>query len=171
MDTHATPSPPSAGAMPGLIGSVAADLVQYPGLLGSVAADLATMRLLARAARALFPAIRLSWLIEELAKKLEVELDFRNEIRNSDRFREVLDAAGEAGRVRVPALNRELCTSKVLVMEWIAGCKITDVEALQRQARVCACAVGRGPTVRQGHQRMVVVVVVVVAVAVAGMQG
>ncbi len=30
---------------------------------------------------------------------------------------------------------QELCKPKLLVMEWIAGCKITDVEALQRQVR------------------------------------
>ncbi|KAG2440120.1 hypothetical protein HXX76_004234 [Chlamydomonas incerta] len=107
--------------------------VQYPGLAGSVAADLSVMSFLARAAGALFPAIRLHWLYEELAAKLEVELDFRNEIRNSNRFREVLAAAGESGRVRVPQLHEQLCSSKVLVMEWIAGAKITDVEALTRQ--------------------------------------
>eukprot|EP00198_Chlamydomonas_reinhardtii_P006337 XP_001695673.1 predicted protein [Chlamydomonas reinhardtii] len=56
-----------------------------------------------------------------------------NEIRNSNRFREVLAAAGESGRVRVPQLHEHLCSSKVLVMEWIAGAKITDVEALTRQ--------------------------------------
>ncbi|PNW84595.1 hypothetical protein CHLRE_03g150600v5 [Chlamydomonas reinhardtii] len=107
--------------------------VQYPGLAGSVAADLCVMSALARAAGALFPTIRLHWLYEELAAKLEVELDFRNEIRNSNRFREVLAAAGESGRVRVPQLHEHLCSSKVLVMEWIAGAKITDVEALTRQ--------------------------------------
>ena len=51
--------------------------VQYPGLAGSVAADLCVMSALARAAGALFPTIRLHWLYEELAAKLEVELDFR----------------------------------------------------------------------------------------------
>ncbi len=51
--------------------------VQYPGLANSVSSDLATMRLLCRAAQAVFPRIRLAWLYEELGKKLEVELDFR----------------------------------------------------------------------------------------------
>ena len=53
----------------------------------------------------------------------------------------MLAAAGESGRVRVPQLHEHLCSSKVLVMEWIAGAKITDVEALTRQVgsglRVC----------------------------------
>ncbi|EFJ51760.1 hypothetical protein VOLCADRAFT_103263 [Volvox carteri f. nagariensis] len=107
--------------------------VQYPGLASSVAADLATMKALAAAASALFPDIRLAWLYEELAAKLEVELDFRNEIRNSRRFQSVLRDAGEGGRVVVPELHEGLCSSKVLIMEWIEGAKITDVEALQRQ--------------------------------------
>lgn len=57
----------------------------------------------------------------------------RNEIHNSRRFQVVLAEAGETGRVVVPELHEELCSSKVLVMEWIDGAKITDVEALQRQ--------------------------------------
>ncbi|KAG2491437.1 hypothetical protein HYH03_010223 [Edaphochlamys debaryana] len=107
--------------------------VQYPGLASSVTADLTTMRVLALAAGALFPAIRLTWLYEEMAAKLEVELDFRNEVANSNRFRKVLQDAGEAGRVRVPYLYEDLCGPKVMIMEWIDGCKVTDVEALQRQ--------------------------------------
>ncbi|GLC68771.1 hypothetical protein PLESTF_000735000 [Pleodorina starrii] len=107
--------------------------IQYPGLASSVSADLSTMRALASAACALFPDIRLAWLYEELAAKLEVELDFRNEIRNSRRFQSVLSVAGESGRVVVPELHEGLCSSKVLVMEWVEGAKITDVEALQRQ--------------------------------------
>ncbi|GIL77243.1 hypothetical protein Vretimale_3082 [Volvox reticuliferus] len=107
--------------------------VQYPGLASSVSADLATMRTLAAAASALFPDIKLKWLYEDLADKLKVELDFRSEIHNSRRFQMVLAEAGEWGRVVVPELHEGLCSSKVLVMEWIDGSKITDVEALQRQ--------------------------------------
>ncbi|GFR41974.1 hypothetical protein Agub_g2774, partial [Astrephomene gubernaculifera] len=121
--------------------------IQYPGLAASVSADLAVMRLLAGAAGALFPAIRLGWLQEELRGKLAGEMDFRNEVRNAARFRAVLadcDSAGGGGgggsgggrpgaRVAVPSFHEELCGPKVLVMEWVEGCKITDVEALQRQ--------------------------------------
>ncbi|GLI59471.1 hypothetical protein VaNZ11_001354 [Volvox africanus] len=107
--------------------------VQYPGLASSVSADLATMRALAAAASALFPDIQLKWLYEDLRTKLKVELDFRSEIHNSRRFEKVLKEAGEWGRVVVPVLHEGLCSSKVLVMEWIDGSKITDVEALQRQ--------------------------------------
>jgi predicted unusual protein kinase regulating ubiquinone biosynthesis (AarF/ABC1/UbiB family) len=60
------------------------------------------------------------------------ELDFLAEARSAERV-----AAMLAGRpdVRVPAVHRELSTRRVLVMEFVDGIKITDLDALAR-ARV-----------------------------------
>ncbi len=51
--------------------------VQYPGLASSVASDLTVLRAFNVLAALLFPDYRLAWLVDELAHKLGVELDFR----------------------------------------------------------------------------------------------
>ena len=39
---------------------------------------------------------------------------------------------GRGAPVAVPRVHPELCTSKVLVMEWVAGVKVNDARALRR---------------------------------------
>ena len=56
------------------------------------------------------------------------ELDFRNEMANSERVRIGLEAAGLD--VVVPAMIPTLCTERVLVMEFAEGFKVTDVAKL-----------------------------------------
>ncbi len=51
--------------------------VQYPGLESAVASDLAVLRVFNALAHFLFPDYKLGWLVDQLEKKLAVELDFR----------------------------------------------------------------------------------------------
>ncbi|KAI3436647.1 hypothetical protein D9Q98_006063 [Chlorella vulgaris] len=108
-------------------GTQVAVKVQYPGLQSAVAADLATMLSLSDAAHWLFPATTWRWLFEELQSQLQWELDFRNEAANAARLAECM--AGRAD-VAVPRGFPELSTSRVITMEWVQGCKVTDVECL-----------------------------------------
>ena len=103
--------------------------VQYAGLESAVAADLATMTSLASLAAFVFPASDWRWLFSELSVKLSQELDFRNEASNASRL-----AACFAGRrdVVVPRLYPELCTRKVITMEWVEGIKVSDKSALRK---------------------------------------
>ncbi|KAI7845854.1 hypothetical protein COHA_000588 [Chlorella ohadii] len=111
-------------------GTPVAVKVQYPGLQEAVAADLATMLTLADASNRLFPATSWRWLFEELRRQLKYELDFTNEARNAARLAQCM-----AGRrdVAVPRTYPALCTPHVLTMEWVEGCKVTDVECLEQQ--------------------------------------
>lgn len=56
------------------------------------------------------------------------ELDYRNEARNIERFRNTYRHRTD---FYVPKAYREFSTDKVLIMEFASGCKITDVEQLQ----------------------------------------
>lgn len=56
------------------------------------------------------------------------ELDYRNEARNIERFRHVYRNRTD---FYVPKAYREYSGDKVLVMEFIRGCKITDVDQLR----------------------------------------
>ncbi|KAL4457670.1 hypothetical protein ABPG75_012535 [Micractinium tetrahymenae] len=111
-------------------GTQVAVKVQYPGLRASTEADLATMLILADAGHRLFPATSWRWLFEELQKQLQYELDFRNEAANAAQL-----AACMAGRadVAAPATFPALCTPRVLCMEWVEGCKLTDLDCLIQQ--------------------------------------
>ena len=48
------------------------------------------------------------------------------EVRNAERFRALY---GDQERLKVPLMFR--ATKKVIVMEWIDGVKLTDVEAIR----------------------------------------
>ncbi len=56
------------------------------------------------------------------------ELDYRTEARNIDRFRTTYRHRTD---FYVPKVYREFSTSKVLIMEFAEGCKITDVAKLE----------------------------------------
>lgn len=56
------------------------------------------------------------------------ELDYQNEARNIDRFRSTYRHRTD---FYVPKAYREFSTNKVLIMEFMKGCKITDIEQLK----------------------------------------
>ncbi|CAL8467426.1 g6964 [Coccomyxa elongata] len=102
--------------------------VQYVGLETAVNADVTTLSLLAGTAARFFPgAFDFGWVLSELRANLAKELDFRLEADNAQHL-----AAAFAGRrgVAVPQPVPELSGERVLTMEWIDGCKLTDMDAL-----------------------------------------
>lgn len=105
--------------------------VQRPGVAEEVAVDLFILRRLARrAARgALGQMVDLEGLIDEFALTLERELDYEEEGRNADRFRQNL--AAEPG-VIVPRIYWQITTPRVLTMEYVTGARIDDLAALDR---------------------------------------
>lgn len=54
--------------------------------------------------------------------QLRFELDFRHEAANAARLAQCLQGRRD---VAVPRLHPQLCTSRVLVMEFVTGCRIT----------------------------------------------
>ena len=66
-------------------------------------------------------------LVEEFGDTLRQELDYTQEGRNADRFRELF---ADEPSLYVPAVYWEFTTPRVLTMERIEGIKISDVGAL-----------------------------------------
>src|SRR5699024_10830634 len=64
-------------------------------------------------------------LYRELIYVMDRELDFEQELNYATYFKERYD--GYEG-IRIPEYYDDLCTNKVLVMEWIAGAKVTDTK-------------------------------------------
>lgn len=65
---------------------------------------------------------------DESARLLYLEIDYLNEARNALRF--AADFSAQADAVRVPRVFLELCTERVLTMEFVPSLKLTDVAAL-----------------------------------------
>lgn len=65
--------------------------------------------------------------VRAFERSMQKELDYRNEARNLDRFRTTYAHRQD---FYIPHPYREFSTDKVLIMEFVEGCKITDVAQL-----------------------------------------
>jgi ubiquinone biosynthesis protein len=113
-----------------LDGTPVAVKVQRPGVAAVVEADLDLLRDQVRFLERRFALARerrAGELVEELAFALLSELDFRQEARNASRLRREL---AEVPFALVPRVHEGLCTSRVLVTDFVEGIKLTDKEAL-----------------------------------------
>ncbi|HYB13153.1 MAG TPA: AarF/UbiB family protein [Myxococcota bacterium] len=106
--------------------------VQYPEIDALVRSDLANLRVLFRAVGLFERDFDLMPLLDELGSYLPRELDFMNEGRNAET---VAGFFVDRPEVVVPKIHWACTTRRVLVMEFMPGIKITDVESL-RAARV-----------------------------------
>jgi len=102
--------------------------VQYPEIASLVRSDLANLRMLFRAVDLLEADFDPMPLVEELGQAVPRELDFENEARNAERIARDFEHRDD---VLVPGIVHELTTRRLLVMEYIDGIKITDVERLR----------------------------------------
>ena len=112
--------------------------VQRPGIEGVVRTDLAALRVVARWVMRYKPIRRranVPSLMEEFARTLWEELDYRAEAANAERFAQIF--AGEAD-VAAPKIYHEHSTGRLLTLENVEGIRINDVAAMR--------AVGIEPT-------------------------
>ncbi|MGE5337974.1 MAG: AarF/UbiB family protein [Gemmatimonadota bacterium] len=110
--------------------------VQRPNAPHEIEQDLALLRSFAQQAGkrpALRKIIDIEAVFRQLSESLHRELDFSQEAANIERMREVL--AGY-DRLDVPALHKNLSTSRVLVMEEVRGMPISEAPdgPMRRQA-------------------------------------
>eukprot|EP00191_Tetraselmis_sp_GSL018_P019725 CAMPEP_0177591134 /NCGR_PEP_ID=MMETSP0419_2-20121207/7821_1 /TAXON_ID=582737 /ORGANISM="Tetraselmis sp., Strain GSL018" /LENGTH=665 /DNA_ID=CAMNT_0019081827 /DNA_START=151 /DNA_END=2149 /DNA_ORIENTATION=- len=108
--------------------------VQYPGLEVAVAHDMGTMRLLAAAAAWIFPDVRLGWIVDSLSSSIADEMDFTVEAAHAARLNLCLAErrrGGLAGSCSAPRVVPELSAARVMTMEWVDGCKVSDAAAME----------------------------------------
>lgn len=100
--------------------------VRRRGIAETLRRDLSIMYFLAERAEEFIPELALvepSGIVEQFDRALSKELDFANERRNIERFREnFADFRG----IYIPQVYRRYCAAGVLTMELIPGTKITD---------------------------------------------
>lgn len=109
-------------------GKLVAVKVQRPGVQAAISLDIFILRILGGVARR---AARLNTdlqaVIDEWASSLFREMDYQEEARNGLRFRELY---GGLQDVFVPDMYTERTSRRVLVMEWVEGTKLVEVNDL-----------------------------------------
>jgi ubiquinone biosynthesis protein len=102
--------------------------VQRPGAPRQIEADLALLYQAARIAKERVRAldfIDARQLVDEFARSIRQELDYRLEARNSDTFHR--NFAGHP-HVRVPRVFWSYTRSRVLTLEWLDGTQVADID-------------------------------------------
>ncbi|CAD5231580.1 unnamed protein product [Bursaphelenchus xylophilus] len=99
--------------------------IQHPKVRDRSVMDVATMELFARIADYLFSDFKLMWLVDETKKNLPKELDFIHEAKNAEKVRELFK---HMDFLEVPKIYLDLCSEKVLTMQFCEGCQISDVD-------------------------------------------
>lgn len=106
--------------------------LQYPDMSSVVEADLKQLNLIFSLYRRYDEAIDPSEIHAELSARLREELDYVNEAKNLNLYRQMLaDTPG----VRVPTVYDDLSTKRLLTMSWEEGKSIADLEELPLKDR------------------------------------
>jgi ubiquinone biosynthesis protein len=101
--------------------------IQYPEARRLFPVDLGSMRRAVRAVRWL-ARIDLRPLADELRNQVCLELEFDREADSTERIRETF--AGDP-RIRIPLVHRALSTERLLVLEFLEGTPLTDLDSLR----------------------------------------
>lgn len=98
--------------------------IQYPHVKRQVESDMRAMAFFARAIETLWPDFGYTWFIPELEATVRAELNFLQEAHNGER---VAAMFGGDKHVHIPAVYRDLSSERVLVQEYIKGCRVRGV--------------------------------------------
>lgn len=111
-------------------GEVVAVKVQHRRVKKHSLVDMTTMDLLVRFVAKVFPEFSFMWLAEEMKRNLPCELDFINEGRNAEKVQRTLS---RLPWLKIPSINWNLTTTRVLTMEFLDGGEVTDKEYVLSQ--------------------------------------
>jgi predicted unusual protein kinase regulating ubiquinone biosynthesis (AarF/ABC1/UbiB family) len=107
--------------------------IQRPGLRDLFYQDLSILRCLALyMERHVKLAQGREWvsIVDEIGKTLFEEIDFIQEGRNADKFRKNLKSEE---KIYIPKIFWQYTTRKIIMLEYVPGIKITDVDALKEK--------------------------------------
>lgn len=93
--------------------------IRRPGVYDTIQTDIGLLRATVGIVQKLAGVTRdLRVLVDDLGEGLLGECDFRNEVRNSQKF---LKAHRSLAFITIPMPLEELCTDRVLISEWVDG--------------------------------------------------
>lgn len=105
--------------------------VQRPGVRDMIEADLDIIKIIVKRSESYLASIGLinpMDIVTAFEKSIMKELDYLNEARNIEQFRKYYQ---DDPNFIVPVAYKGLSTEKVLIMEFVSGCKITDIQRLE----------------------------------------
>ncbi len=105
--------------------------VQRPNVKKIVETDLAIMRDIATRGEKFFErngVINVLDVVEAFERSMQKELDYNSEARNITSFRKVFK---DYDHFYAPKAYKDISTDKVLIIEFVSGCKITDIKQLK----------------------------------------
>ena len=102
--------------------------IQYPEIRRIIPLDMGALRLVVGLVRLLQRRIDLRSLAIEVARFVELELDFRREVESMRRLGDLLASDAE---VVVPSVHADHCSENVIVMEYLDGIQVTRVAELE----------------------------------------
>lgn len=105
-------------------GQVLACKLQYPNMSSAVEADLVQLKLIFNIFRKYDESIDPSSIYQEIADRLREELDYKRESRHARLYQSFLK--DEPG-VKIPVINQNLSTDRLLTMAWLDGEPLLDM--------------------------------------------
>lgn len=106
--------------------------LQYPDMASAVEADLKQLDVLLAIQRRMSPAINAREAIKEIGARLREELDYRREAKHAALYALMLDGVDE---VRVPKVESDLSTDRLLTMEWLDGRRLLSFKEAPLEVR------------------------------------
>lgn len=104
--------------------------LQYIDLQDRFAGDILVIRMILYALGKLFPKFDFGWMFDSVRSNLERELNFKLEGENADQCYAQLSPFLKY--IYVPKIFWDYTTKRVLVMEFIDGIKVSDVEKVKQ---------------------------------------
>ncbi len=100
--------------------------LQYPDMQSAVEADLTQLRLVFQIHARMDPGVDTREIMKEISARLREELDYTLEARHTRLYASIFD--GDA-LIRVPEVDAELSTKRLLTMTWCEGRPMLDYKA------------------------------------------
>jgi predicted unusual protein kinase regulating ubiquinone biosynthesis (AarF/ABC1/UbiB family) len=114
-------------------GTVVAIKVQRPTIQTIVKTDFRSLSIIFWFVKKFAPIpkgfVDFNKLYQELKEVIEKELDFQKEMQTLLHFHHRF---AHLPFIKVPQIHQELCTSRVLVMEWVEGSRLTDTQFMDQ---------------------------------------
>ncbi len=113
-------------------GQVLAAKLQYPDMQSAVEADLNQLKVLFSIHARMDPAVDTREILVEISERLREELDYELEARHMLLYALMLR---DEPLIRVPAVETELSTGRLLTMSWLEGRPLLDYKGAELEER------------------------------------
>jgi len=117
-------------------GTEVAVKIQYPGVAQSIQSDIQNLLAVLKMSVALPEGLFAEQSLQALQQELAWECDYRREAACAQNFRQLL---ADDPFFRVPAVIKELCTTRVLGMELAGGVPLDQCQSLSQDIRNQIC--------------------------------